>query len=192
MSALLSFDYLVFHFINTVCANPIMDYVCPVLRDRMTWIPLYIILTIYIFYRYKLDGLKMIFGILLCFALADSISYQILKPLFHRLRPCHNTLLHARLVLNHCGGKWSFPSSHASDHLAISLGIILFGVFSSKWLNVLVLLWAISIGFSQIYVGVHYPLDILSGFMLGILCAFASKWIMDFITEKFFNQLKKT
>lgn len=166
----------------------LLDVICTLLRDRMTWIPLYIILGIWVMYKYKLEGLPMIVGVLLCFVAADIISYQILKPLIHRLRPCHNTLVHARLVLGHCGGKWSFPSSHASDHMAISVGIILFGIFKNKWINSLMIIWALAVGFSQIYVGVHYPTDILAGFLLGTGCAFASKYILHLIGKRFFSR----
>lgn len=165
-------DYAVFHFINQTISNSFFDVVLPFLRDALNWIPLYAFLGIYLFMKYKTAAIKYLILIVVAFALADSISYHILKPWICRLRPCHSTTLHARLLLGHCGGKWSFPSSHASNHMAIALTIVLSKIFSKKWINFLWIFWALSIGFAQIYVGVHYPTDILAGFLLGILIAY--------------------
>lgn len=165
-------DYAVFHFINQTISNSFFDVVLPFLRDAPNWIPLYVFLGIYLFMKYKTAAIKYLILIVVAFALADSISYHILKPWICRLRPCHSTTLHARLLLGHCGGKWSFPSSHASNHMAIALTIVLSKIFSKKWINFLWIFWALSIGFAQIYVGVHYPTDILAGFLLGILIAY--------------------
>lgn len=165
-------DYAVFHFINHILNNPYFDKLFPFLRNAHNWIPLYIILTIYLVYKYKQESIKYILYIAIAFALADFISASILKPYFARLRPCHSTTLNAILVLGHCGGKWSFPSTHASNHMAIALSIVLVKIFPQKWINILWILWAISIGFAQIYVGVHYPSDILAGFVLGVAIAF--------------------
>lgn len=165
-------DYAVFHYINQTISNSFFDVVLPFLRDAPNWIPLYVFLGIYLFMKYKTAAIKYLILIVVAFALADSISYHILKPWICRLRPCHSTTLHARLLLGHCGGKWSFPSSHASNHMAIALTIVLSKIFSKKWINFLWIFWALSIGFAQIYVGVHYPTDILAGFLLGILIAY--------------------
>jgi len=165
-------DYAIFHFINQTISNPVFDVVLPFLRDALNWIPLYIFLGFYLLFKYKMEAIKYVILIVIAFALADSISYHIFKPWIARLRPCHSLTLHARLVIGHCGGKWSFPSSHASNHMAIALTIVLAKIFTKKWMNYLWIFWALSIGFAQIYVGVHYPSDVTAGFILGILIAF--------------------
>jgi len=165
-------DYTIFHFINQTISNPVFDVVLPFLRDALNWIPLYIFLGFYLLFKYKMEAIKYVILIVIAFALADSISYHIFKPWIARLRPCHSLTLHAQLVIGHCGGKWSFPSSHASNHMAIALTIVLAKIFTKKWMNYLWIFWALSIGFAQIYVGVHYPSDVTAGFILGILIAF--------------------
>ena len=164
-------DYTIFHFINQTISNPVFDFLLPILREAKNWIPLYIFLAIYLIRKYKSEAVKYALYIVIAFALADSISYHILKPWFCRLRPCHSFSLHARLVLGHCGGKWSFPSTHASNKMAIAMSIVLANIFTKKWINYTWIFWALIIGFSQIYVGVHYPADIIAGFMFGTMVA---------------------
>lgn len=171
MHNLQQIDYFIFHFINQTISNKVFDGILPLLRNPPNWIPLYIVLGIYLINKYKTGAVKYALYIVVAFALADSISHDILKPLIARLRPCHSLTLHARLLLNSCGGKWSFPSTHASNHMAIALSIVLANIFTKKWMNYLWILWALCIGFAQIYVGVHYPSDIVGGFALGILIA---------------------
>ena len=165
-------DYAIFSLINQKISNDFFDALMPFLRNANTWIPLYLFLVLFLINKYKLEAIKYAIYIVIAFALADYISYEILKPWFARLRPCHSTTLQVRLLLGHCGGKWSFPSSHASNHMAIALTIVLAKIFTKKWMNYLWIFWALSIGFAQIYVGVHYPSDVTAGFILGILIAF--------------------
>ena len=171
MLLLKNIDYAIFHFINQTISNNAFDVVIPLLREAKNWIPLYIFLAIYLIRKYKFEAVKYALYIVIAFALADSISYHILKPWFCRLRPCYSLTLHVRLVLGHCGGNWSFPSSHASNHMAIAMSIVLANIFTKKWVNYIWIFWALIIGFAQIYVGVHYPSDIVAGFILGIIIA---------------------
>ena len=172
MLQLKNIDYSIFHFINQTISNHLFDIIFPFLRDAKNWIPLYLFLGIYLVRKYKITAIKYALYIVIAFALADYISHGIIKPLVCRLRPCHSLTLHARLVIGHCGGKWSFPSSHASNHMAIALSIVLAQIFTKKWINFLWIFWALFIGFAQIYVGVHYPSDIAAGFILGIMIAY--------------------
>jgi undecaprenyl-diphosphatase len=172
MQQLKNIDYALFHFINYAISNSLFDIVLPFLRNAPNWIPLYIFLGIFLVYKYKIEAVKYAVYIIMAFALADFISAGILKPLVGRLRPCHSPTLQAHLILGYCGGKWSFPSTHATNHMAIALSIVLANIFDKKWINYIWIFWALSIGFAQIYVGVHYPSDIVVGFLLGILIAY--------------------
>lgn len=184
MQYLKNIDYAIFHFINQTISNPVLDIVLPFLRNAPNWIPLYIFLGIYLLYKYKLEALKYALYIVIAFALADVIVHECLKPGFARLRPCHSLTLHARLVLGHCGGKWSFPSSHAANHMAIALSIVWAKIFTRKWINYIWIFWAFAIGFAQIYVGVHYPSDVIAGFIVGILIAcFNYSVILSFLNK---------
>ena len=110
----------------------------------------------------------MILGILITFAMGDLIASKIIKPSVQRIRPCNEVNL-ANDVIKRvpCGSGYSFPSAHATNHFAIALFLI--GVFYRKWKPILPfgLVWAASIAFAQVYVGVHYPIDIFIGALLG-------------------------
>ena len=177
-------DYWIFNFINHTISNSFLDVVLPFLREAHNWIPLYIFLGIYLIYKYKLEAIKYALYIVIAFALSDFISAGIIKPYIARLRPCHSLTLHARLVLGHCGGKWSFPSTHATNHMSIALSIVFANIFTKKWINYIWIFWALSIGFAQIYVGVHYPSDVVAGFVLGTLIAYFNyKVVLSFLSK---------
>ena len=166
-----SIDYSIFHFINQTISNATLDAFMLFIRNAYTWIPLYITISFYLIYKYKLDGIKYILYVVIAFAMADLFAYQLLKPLFERIRPCHSTTLYVRLVADHCGGKFSFPSSHATNHAAIAFSIVFAKIFKNKMTNYIWIFWAIAISIAQVYVGVHYPSDVVAGFIIGIFIA---------------------
>lgn len=189
MDSLLQLDYSIFHFINHTISNSFLDVLLPFLRHANNWIPLYIFLAIYLLYKYNIEAIKYILYIVVAFALADYISAGIIKPFVARLRPCHSAYLQANLLLGHCGGKWSFPSTHATNHIAIALSIVMANIFTKRWINLCWIIWAIAIGFAQIYVGVHFPSDVLAGIILGSMIAFINwKYILPAI-EKMYERL---
>jgi undecaprenyl-diphosphatase len=99
------------------------------------------------------------------------VSSRIFKEGFERLRPCNDPFFfeHVRLLLKSCAGGYSFTSSHAAYHfgMATFLSITIYHSFK-RWIY-LTYLWAFFIAYAQIYVGVHYPLDVLGGGFLGVL-----------------------
>ncbi|MCB0540938.1 MAG: phosphatase PAP2 family protein, partial [Bacteroidetes bacterium] len=109
----------------------------------------------------------------LCVVLADAVSSHLLKPYFNRIRPCdlEPFAWHINLVLTKCSGAFSFPSSHAANHFALGSFLALVFYKKLKWLSYLLLFWASLICFAQIYVGVHFPSDVLGGAVLGGLIA---------------------
>lgn len=165
-------DHTLFHFINHSLANPILDVLCPVLRNKLTWVPLYVFMG-YMFY--KRFGNKIL--LLGCFAaitvlFTDQISASLIKPVVHRLRPCNNPEIGARLLLSYCGAGYSFVSSHAANHFGIAMFIIPFLQYR-RMFGFLLLLWASLVSFSQVYVGVHFPADVFAGALLGIFTGFS-------------------
>jgi len=122
--------------------------------------------------------------------LADTTSSHIIKKSVKRLRPCHILIKEGQMDLRvKCGSGYSFPSSHATNHFAI--GVFLGLVFGKRWRWVkwAGLLWAAAIAFSQVYVGVHFPFDILVGALLGSAIAYivwgAFKGLIHLPLEKY-------
>jgi len=103
--------------------------------------------------------------------MADVVSSKLVKPAVQRVRPCNDVGLKFEVrELVHCGGGYSFTSSHATNHFAIATFLYLvLGGLRKKWIRWALLAWAASIAYGQVYVGVHYPLDVITGAVLGSL-----------------------
>jgi undecaprenyl-diphosphatase len=112
---------------------------------------------------------------LLNVGLTDQVSSSIFKPLFHRLRPCNDPALlgKTRLLLDHCSGGFSFTSSHAANHFGLAMFIFITWGTAQQKITKYFFVWAGVIAYAQMYVGVHYPLDILGGTIIGLLAGYA-------------------
>ena len=158
-----NFDTNLFHAINSGFANPVFDFLMPIFTNEHLWIPIILLSLILLFWRGGRKGRFAAISLLIAFAIADPFAARVLKPMFGRIRPCY-ALETVRLIW-HCGGKFSFPSNHATNAAAMVSAI---GYFYRKWLYSLIPI-AFVVGFSRIYVGVHYPTDVLGGFVLGTI-----------------------
>lgn len=169
MGKILQWDYQLFERIHSGLANDFFDFLLPFCRDKYFWAPVYLFVAILVYERAGKKSLVWILGLIATFALSDFISASFLKPIFHRTRPCNDSMWHDvyRNIVKRSRG-YSFPSTHATNHFAISTYIYLTLGHLNKKIFWLALGWAILVGFAQIYVGVHYPSDILAGAMLGM------------------------
>jgi len=167
-------DQALFYQINGVWHHPILDAVLPWTRHSNNWIPLYIGLLVWLIYQVGWKTLKWLLFALINVGLTDQISSSVFKPFFHRLRPCNDPALFGktRLLLEQCAGGFSFTSSHAANHFGIAMFIFMtWGVTQKKYTRFF-FVWAGVIAFAQIYVGVHYPLDIVGGTIIGLISGF--------------------
>lgn len=146
------------------------DVIFPILRNKLTWIPLYIVVAFYAFQKHKAHFLHFVLFSIGLVILSDFTCAQLLKPFFERIRPCANPdlSLHFRGLI-HCSNGYSMPSCHAMNHAALACFWSLNVLKKYRWYLVI---WACSIAFSQVYVGVHYPSDVLVGLVLGTLCGY--------------------
>lgn len=172
-------DCEIFFAINHGLSSPLLDDIALVLRDRFTWLPLYILATTFIIWRWRMKGLMIVMAAALTVLLTEAASSWILKPIFMRPRPCHDPDLpgYVNLVVDQCRFSFSFPSSHAANHFGLAFFFTWLWGKSFRWLVPLLMLWALLICLSQIYVGVHYPLDIFGGLVLGALLSLAA-WLL--------------
>lgn len=168
MQELLQLDTALFFNINQGLSNDFFDWLMPLVRNRFFWIPLYVFIVAFCIVKYKKTGLYIIAGVLVTFALSDVISSRVIKPYVNRVRPCNEVQLVKEIIPRvPCGSGKSFPSSHATNHFGIA--VFLIGVFYQKWKAILPvgIFWASLVCFAQVYVGVHYPLDVFGGMLLG-------------------------
>ena len=170
---LLQLDRKLFYFFNHTLSNRFFDWIMPFLRYPQFWIPVYVFILIFCLARYKKQGVIILLLLVATFAVSDYTSAHIAKPLVKRLRPCNDPAMAQTIIRRvDCGTGYSFPSSHASNHFAIA--VFLIAVFHKrwKWIWFWCLLWAVLVCFAQLYVGVHYPIDILTGAIYGTLVGY--------------------
>ncbi|MEO6833905.1 MAG: phosphatase PAP2 family protein, partial [Chitinophagaceae bacterium] len=165
---LIGLDFNIWYYMNSVWHNDFLDAVMPYIRNQFTWAPVYLFLLIFMPYNFGWKGVIWLAGFLLCFALADSISASVIKPLVHRVRPCNDPRLadYLHLIVPRSSGL-SFPSSHASNHFALGTFIMVTLHRRVPWFWPIPMFWAAIISYAQVYVGVHFPLDIFAGALLG-------------------------
>ncbi|MDB5111938.1 MAG: superfamily protein [Mucilaginibacter sp.] len=167
---LLQLDRHLFYFINHDLTNAFFDCIMPYLRNPKFWIPLYVFIIGFCVWRYKKTGVIIIVLLALSAGFADFTSASMIKPLVKRVRPCRDELV-SKTDINRvgCGTGYSFPSTHATDHFAMAFFMILLFHKKWQWIWLWGILWAGVICFAQVYVGVHYPIDVIGGAIYGML-----------------------
>lgn len=168
---LIEFDQYIFSILNGEWTNSFFDTVLPYWRNKYVWLPVYLFIIAYFILNYSKKGYYFILALLLTVGTADLMSSHVIKKSVQRLRPCNEPTLLDERVLVTCSSGYSFTSSHATNHFAISMFLIFTTGTRRRWLRWAIFLWALTIAYGQVYVGVHYPLDILGGSLLGTFIA---------------------
>ena len=173
---LIAKDQALFALINGKWTNPVLDQILPWMRNSNNWYPLYAILLTYLFIKWGKKTWKWVLLVSVNVALTDQISSSVFKPMVHRLRPCADPsiMYHSRLLLDHCSGGFSFTSSHAANHFGLAMFIFMTLQPLFKKYTYLFFIWAGLIAYAQVYVGVHYPLDIVAGALIGLMVGYLS------------------
>lgn len=169
---LLKLDRALFLFLNGL-HNPFGDWVMFLISNKFVWIPLYLYF-IYFIFKHTHKKIIVLATVITMVIVTDVCASQIAKPTFERLRPCHDSSLEkVHTVNNKCGKQYGFFSSHASN--SFGLATLFFLLIKSKKNNSkflwLLYVWAIATGYSRIYLGVHFPLDVITGFLCGFIVA---------------------
>ncbi len=182
---LLHWDTQLFLFLNGMHSHfwdPIMVFA----SGKLTWMPLYLLLIFFIARKHGWKTLWWLLAITLVIVAADQISSGIFKNGFQRLRPCHNPDLQSVIhLVGRCGGKFGFVSSHAANTFGVAVFLTL--LFKNRWATLGLLSWAAFVSYSRIYLGVHFPGDVLCGAILG-----AGIGISLWLPANFFINRKKS
>jgi membrane-associated phospholipid phosphatase len=170
LNIIINADRWLFEKINGDWFNPVFDKLMPFMRESLHWAPLYLFLILFITMNFKNSWWWILFFICTV-SLTDMTGTYVFKHNIERLRPCMDPefYTHVRSVLNRCSAGYSFISNHAANHFGITTFtyFTLKPHFESKWLK-LIFLWPALIAYAQVYVGVHYPLDVIAGSIVGL------------------------
>ena len=172
-------DTALFYFLNVKLQNGFFDFLMPILTNLDYWrIPLGLgVILLFVFGKKK--GRIAVILLVLGITLSDQVCNNLIKPLVGRIRPC-NVLENIHLLVN-CTKSYSFPSSHAMNMFT---GVTLLS-YSYRKIRVILFIMAILVSYSRIYVGVHYPFDVLAGAILGVFCAFIILIVFKFVSKNF-------
>lgn len=160
-------DQQLFIFINSHNSN-FWDCIMNFMSMKLVWIPLYLAILWYLAVVYKKKFPVILIFIVLAVVLSDQLSVLI-KNSVDRLRPCHEPSLQGlvHLVNGYCGGEYGFVSSHASN--SFNVAVLSSLLVKKRWYTVFIVVWAGIVSYSRVYLGVHYPGDVISGALLGII-----------------------
>ncbi len=174
MEKIKALDETVFWWINSHY-NTMADWTLWVFSQPWSW--LIFLLAIYLLVTVRHDRKSwawVLLGIALCFLLADQISNNVIKDGVQRLRPCY-ALENVRMFHTGRGGSYGFVSSHAANAFAVAMFLSLtYGGrkkvqgHSYPWMPYILMLWAVIVGYSRVYLGKHYPGDVVCGALLGL------------------------
>jgi undecaprenyl-diphosphatase len=171
-------DTVVTLFLNglhTSWLDPIMYWI----SNRYIWIPLYLFIFIVTIIKWKKKSILLIILLALTITLSDQ-SCNLLKKSTKRLRPSHHIELEHKIHLHensdgtlYRGGQFGFPSAHAANAMVFALFVFFFAGNRKMWVLIAIFLWAALLGYSRIYLGVHYWLDVECGYLTGAICFLA-------------------
>lgn len=183
----LNLDNAIYRLVNQELTNPWLDTIMFYFSDKYFWIPFYLIVIALLIKSYGKKSSVLIVCLILSAVLSDRFTSGVMKPYFNRTRPCHVAELHPRIIEGvHCSDTGSMASSHAANHFAVAVFMIMLYGWSKKSNTIFWLSWAAAVSYSRVYLGVHYPSDVLVGAIVGSFIG----WLCYNLYLKSLNQLK--
>jgi undecaprenyl-diphosphatase len=163
---LINIDVILFYFLNSTIANPVFDFIMPIITKQQNWYIIYLGLILFLIIKYKQKGLIIVLVLLVAVGISDFISSQVIKEAVGRLRPCRS-LSNIHLLVP-CGAGKSFPSSHAVNNFSLAT-VLAYNFKKYNWV-----FYGIAglIAFSRISVGAHYPFDVIGGAVIGAIIGY--------------------
>ena len=180
IDTIVEIDKQIMVFLNKTISNPIFDFIMPIITNQKFLVFSGLILIGYLAYFGGKSGRITIVLLLIAASFSDAICFQIIKPWVGRIRPSHEFYEYINLPVSK-GGKYSFPSNHAANSFVLATVLSYF--YDKNRISLYIL--ASTIAFSRVYVGVHYPLDIIFGSIIGYIISWIilSLWVIIKIRE---------
>ena len=171
LETLITWDTNLFLFLNGI-HSPFWDQFMLFVTGKWIWIPLYLFIIGWLIRKYRWKGAVLLLFIVLLITLSDQSSVKLFKQVFMRLRPCHDPVIAdlVHTVNGKCGGKYGFVSSHAANTFAIAIFSLL--LIKNRYYTISIIFWASLVSYSRVYLGVHFPGDIIGGAMLGMIIGY--------------------
>lgn len=161
-----------------------LDGVMYWVSDREFWFPFYALFLIWLGWKFRWRAIGIVLALALTVALSDQVTSAVMKPAFLRLRPCHEPAIDQWVhVVWECGGSYGFASSHAANSFGFATLLYLL-LPDHRNVARFLFLWATIVSYSRIYVGAHYPLDVLAGAAVGTLTAILCANLYRFSVKK--------
>jgi undecaprenyl-diphosphatase len=160
------------------------------LSAKFVWIPLYLYLIFLLYAQYgKRFWIPLLF-IVISLTLSDQFTSSFMKPYFQRLRPCLDQSLAIVVeIVKGCGGKYGFASSHAANTMGLAVFYLMLLKTKKKILAYAIFTWALMVGYSRAYLGVHYPGDVIVGFLVGGFFGYLCYQLHSLVIKKLGNSL---
>ena len=183
MDWILQLDTQIFLAING-WHNEVWDGIMWWISGKTTWWPFYLLLLTYLGWKKRWQLALMVLFIILGITLADQTSVHLFKNVFQRIRPCHEPSLEGlvHLVNNKCGGQFGFISSHAANTFGVAFLVLLW--IRKRWFTGVMVIWALLVAYSRVYLGVHYPGDVLFGGIWGAGCGMLLFYLFRWVRSK--------
>ena len=177
-------DESLFLYLNGL-HNDLFDFLMHWITYQQTWYPFYALIIFWMIWKFKINALFPIITIIIAITLSDQFPSGFMKPFFERLRPCHEpTIGYLVHVVDGCGGQFGVASAHASNSFALAILLYLLLKPYIKYASMF-FVWATIVSYSRIYVGVHYPGDVIAGGLVGVFIGWTLFIVYSKIPEKY-------